>query len=1182
MDEKKIWIEDRMNAYPIAQITEAKPVGAADQDLDTKPLHILYLLEPQLEMNDAFFRYGSLKSIIVHEARKLEGLKYSDVEERHVRVSIIASSDVLAKAISDQVDLGNIRLFPYKGRRDDPKKIDEFLRTVAIKLKPDIVIAYENYRQDLPDIFPESKIIHMSFGPFSRFPFPTFHLYDTRGLYQNSSILDEADLIDQQQVGESEKNFIADFRNKSLSILAEFTPYKSFIHDLRAKHKNIVLFAAQVDGHPAFTSCSTYASHIQALEGILADTPHETCILVTEHPYRPTFNDEQKKYLVLNFPHVAFLPPDMIVGDASQFLIPYSDGLITTSSNLGYQSALFGLPLFVIGRSQLSILSHHCEIKGFLDAVINGTSVDAAKRNIAILIHILKYRARLFRHAISAPEEYLHFLINLNSSNEGAVLDYNLGTTCTTDTHSLDFITNSVNRHAVELQSLDWNLPKNISKGDMLLKAIADHEVISFDLFDTLVQRPLSKPHLLFRLIEPTAKKIVGNPKYDFWLIRREAEADVRRPTKGNIEVTIDQIYDRIHEISGLDPDVCQQLCDLEKRAELQICQRKESVLFYLFLARRLGKKTGVVSDFYIEEAFVQELLLKREIPHDFLFVSATEGLRKHNGTIYPTLIEWAESRNYQRNSIVHVGDNKVADLKMANANEIEAFWMPQAIENFGASVLGSQALRNAHLSDSISDSVITGLLAAKYFSGPFHHRQSDRHIPTHHQALGYATYGPLLLGFTKWLYRKCKENGYTRVNFLSRDGHILKKAFDYLYGDEFETQYLYASRKAYTMAAAKKFEDLRIIASFSFSSQKFEDFVNNRFNIDLMVEKHGLRYPRGLVPTTIVSYPQSLGLILNWIELNEEYLLKRCSVERECLLEYFKSPGLGQSASDPCVIVDLGYSGTMQAMMEELLPGQVQGMYMLSHTLSESWLSTSNISAYLTEHDDHFSRFRDEFNDHVFIFEAASSAPHASVVSFVGLGGKFEVQFGEAGVEGNNSRFLSGVQEGMLEFVSDAQEFLGEFLENVHIAPNLARAALVSLAKDPKKPDASLFIANGVENNFGGGSVYLIYPIPNPTALSHRTRDVIVARSKWKRGAEIYYADEGQVKSLVDIQGADQKLVTSIRHRKLGKLQRDPYLFFADSKIKWIAYLRHFFGLGFWGRMNSRLLKSALKFVRT
>ena len=62
---------------------------------------------------------------------------------------------------------------------------------------------------------------------------------------------------------------------------------------------------------------------------------------------------------------------------------------------------------------------------------------------------------------------------------------------------------------------------------------------------------------------------------------------------------------------------------------------------------------------------------------------------------------------------------------------------------------------------------------------------------------LGFTYGGPLCLAFIEWFYPLLKENKFSDVLFISRDGWILKKVFEILYpNSKIKAHYIYASRE--------------------------------------------------------------------------------------------------------------------------------------------------------------------------------------------------------------------------------------------------------------------------------------------------------------------------------------------------------------------------------------------------
>lgn len=95
---------------------------------------------------------------------------------------------------------------------------------------------------------------------------------------------------------------------------------------------------------------------------------------------------------------------------------------------------------------------------------------------------------------------------------------------------------------------------------------LMQYDVISFDIFDTLILRPFAKPTDLFMVVGNKLKII------DFMRRRIEAEKAARDEAvvlKGNSEVTIYEIYEKVSRKTGID---VQQGVEAELETELEFC----------------------------------------------------------------------------------------------------------------------------------------------------------------------------------------------------------------------------------------------------------------------------------------------------------------------------------------------------------------------------------------------------------------------------------------------------------------------------------------------------------------------------------------------------------------------------------------------------------------------------------
>ena len=174
-------------------------------------------------------------------------------------------------------------------------------------------------------------------------------------------------------------------------------------------------------------------------------------------------------------------------------------------------------------------------------------------------------------------------------------------------------------------------------------EAIKASDLISFDVFDTLLRRPFLHPTHLFDCIAPES----GDQ--DFGYKRRFAEASARHKYKGAIDVTLDQIYEFLEHKP-----------DRELEREQDYLTRREDVCAVLRLARASCKKVIAISDMYLPKGVLAQLLNRHGIVVDDLIVSSTDGVAKFDGSAFRLA---ATRHGVPLNRILHFGDNAEADF---------------------------------------------------------------------------------------------------------------------------------------------------------------------------------------------------------------------------------------------------------------------------------------------------------------------------------------------------------------------------------------------------------------------------------------------------------------------------------------------------------------------------------------
>ena len=321
--------------------------------------------------------------------------------------------------------------------------------------------------------------------------------------------------------------------------------------------------------------------------------------------------------------------------------------------------------------------------------------------------------------------------------------------------------TSSESRKPAKLPYLEGS-ESLLSNKTLPLRFAADllkYGTVSFDIFDTLLLRPFSKPTDLFFILE--AK--LGIP--GFQQIRIKAEAEAREQAfmaKGTREVTIYDIYDIVERKSGLPRDVGAKA---EFDTELEFCYPNPymQIVYRVLLSKR--KHIIATSDMYLPGNMIRQMLDKcgydgiREV-----FVSCDNNCSKRNKGLYHLLI------NLFGNSgqIVHVGDNIETDIQSAKEVGLDVRHY-QNVHDAG----------NRYRADGMSEityGAYAGIINTTLHNG------IDSFTPAWEYGFIYG--GLYVLGFCNWLHQKAKQNRIEKILFLSRDGCIYQRVFNRMFDD--------------------------------------------------------------------------------------------------------------------------------------------------------------------------------------------------------------------------------------------------------------------------------------------------------------------------------------------------------------------------------------------------------------
>lgn len=309
---------------------------------------------------------------------------------------------------------------------------------------------------------------------------------------------------------------------------------------------------------------------------------------------------------------------------------------------------------------------------------------------------------------------------------------------------------------------------------DRIKKLIDKSEVISFDIFDTLLVRPYLRPHDLFLHLE----KIHRKP--NFQLARRDAEWQALRKHEKLQDITLEMIYEEI-DVSF------REMKQHELEWEKKVLRANPELVQVYNHAKKLGKKIIISSDMYLPTAFIAEVLLECGYDGwDKLYVSGDCGISKSKGSMYQRIL--AETGSESR-KILHIGDNKYSDVKMAAKFGISVVHYKALTHQFMDSFQayhGYQKYKDVTLGESIAISMMAWNWQLV--------RCGKRPEYSYWQDLGYRCAGPAAYSYARYVESiACRENLNT-LFFVARDGYLLKRVFQ-SFNKEYRLHYVYAPR---------------------------------------------------------------------------------------------------------------------------------------------------------------------------------------------------------------------------------------------------------------------------------------------------------------------------------------------------------------------------------------------------
>lgn len=311
-------------------------------------------------------------------------------------------------------------------------------------------------------------------------------------------------------------------------------------------------------------------------------------------------------------------------------------------------------------------------------------------------------------------------------------------------------------------------------KSKLYQKLIDKHQIISFDIFDTLLVRPYIKPSDMFFHLEKIYS-LQGFAKH-----RITAESSAREKTQAE-EINYEAIYTLINKRY-------ETMQEKELAFEKRILQANPEMPPLFQYALENGKKVIIISDMYLSKTFLEQILNEKGYKGYFRFYLSSElGKTKSTGSLYTHVLS---DLRCVPSALLHIGDNRHSDYLMPRKYGIHALHYQKLVGQLCAANKKTYTFYQKN-PDSLGASILLGILA--------NGRVSQKH-ENYFEQFGYEYGGAAVYAYLQWLKEQFTKDNIEEVLFVARDGYSLykiSKMYNNMQGGGGVSHYIYLPRIA-------------------------------------------------------------------------------------------------------------------------------------------------------------------------------------------------------------------------------------------------------------------------------------------------------------------------------------------------------------------------------------------------
>ena len=492
-------------------------------------------------------------------------------------------------------------------------------------------------------------------------------------------------------------------------------------------------------------------------------------------------------------------------------------------------------------------------------------------------------------------------------------------------------------KNLLEEQKVTYDLKNvdGISKAD-LLQCAERHEVITFDLFDTVIMRNTLFSTDVFEIVDGRLKK-QGILIEGFAGKRLECEKHLAKGCSLPLVKIYQYMIDKYH-MDGISAD---RLAELEWEVDCELLVPREEMCEIVSQIYQSGKEVYIVSDTYYTRDQLRNLMSSFGIVTTDIFASCEFGTSKTQ-QLYACLKEQIGDKK-----CLHIGDDSTADVEYATKFGLDICKIYSGIELLEA--VGYMGMWDCV--DTLTDHIKLGMFIAKVFNSPFQFEDMERRITVSNAYdIGYLFAAPMITDFVIWFEKMVQKYHIPNVWMGARDGYLLKKLYDYLQEDDVSVYFL-TSRTAAIRAGMENEDDIQYVTDMKFAGDLKEQLAV-RFGVE--------------------ADPEEEAVVADY----KEVIMERATQLRKNYQSYIEGLNIKEGS---IAFFDFVAKGSTQLYLKRLVGQNMKGLYFLQ--LEEKYMKKYGLDIeafYTSEEKDGSTIFEDYY-----ILETILTSPEPSVNEF-------------------------------------------------------------------------------------------------------------------------------------------------------------------------------------------------------